>query len=431
MSEVLQVRVTPSNRFAHAGDKSRLKLLIEIDPLSTAEALRPPLNLAVLLDCSTSMHGNPIEQVRQATRHMVSRLRPDDVYSLIAFEASAKVIRSSRPRGDGLEVESLLKDLKASGATNIYDAISSGLEELDRHGGGSRYSRMLLLSDGEATAGITDDEKILALVEKAVEERALAVSTLGIGEDYDEWLLSEISRKTGGNHYFIEQSGQLPKVFAGELEQIERTVARDLVLLISLKEGTGVTWVNRRHRVNFRDVAVQIHLDDVVAGTPMSTVVEFEAQGAEAGVKTVMGVELSYESLAGPGIRHRRESLVELEFVPDMTQVREGIDRLVLRRWEELKALESLDNLIRQVKDREIDTKTAVLELDRKTQSLIKKKSFLVAKTLSNVGKTMLEEGGVSPVLSKKTMVVLDEIQKGIPSKTMIDQGEAGEEPEA
>jgi hypothetical protein len=42
----------------------------------------------------------------------------------------------------------------------------------------------------------------------------------------------------------------------------------------------------------------------------------------------------------------------------------------------------------------------------------------------------MLEEGGVSPVLSKKTMVVLDEIQKGVPSKTMVDQGETGEEPE-
>ena len=421
MSESLKLLTQPSNRYAQAGRTSRLKLLIDLTPLSGFSAVAVPLNLTVLIDRSTSMFGDPLDRVREAVVQLGRRLSNRDVLALVAFDAQVSILREAKPGVDIAELEGQVDGLEAKGATNIHGALEAGRLQAKRHQSTTGINRLLLISDGEATAGITEDEAILELADQ-IAQSGVSISTLGLGEEYDEWLLSEIAHRTGGNHAFIERAAQVPEILASEFDQIKRVVAREVTLRIRLDEGVRITWVNERQKVRFDKNELVLRTSDVLAGSPSSTVLEFETEGHGEGIHPCLTVHVDYQPMDGVSSRVSSESQVELEFVSQTSKIRDGIDRAVLRRWEELKALESLGNILRRVKDKEIDTKTAVLELDKRTQMLIKKKSLGVARTLADFSRTMVEEGGISPTLSKKTIVDMTAIERGVSTKTMVEE---------
>ncbi|HTM23473.1 MAG TPA: VWA domain-containing protein, partial [Kofleriaceae bacterium] len=57
-----------------------------------AQARRPPVNLAVVIDRSASMSGDRIDKAKQAALMVVDRLQDDDTISVITFDSIAEVI---------------------------------------------------------------------------------------------------------------------------------------------------------------------------------------------------------------------------------------------------------------------------------------------------------------------------------------------------
>jgi hypothetical protein len=64
------------------------------------------------------------------------------------------------------------------------------------------------------------------------------VSTLGIGQDYNEALMAEIATQGGGRFYHIETAGQIVAFLAGELGEVACWHARPLHLDLR----TGAPW---------------------------------------------------------------------------------------------------------------------------------------------------------------------------------------------
>ncbi|MEM6929480.1 MAG: hypothetical protein AAF602_21245, partial [Myxococcota bacterium] len=88
----------------------------------------------------------------------------------------------------------------------------------------------LLLSDGVATIGIEESDRIVALAD-AYQEQGLSLSTIGLGDSFDVPLLRDLSEEGAGAFYFVEDSAALTEVFTEEAS----------VFLVPLAEQAVVT----------------------------------------------------------------------------------------------------------------------------------------------------------------------------------------------
>src|SRR6266496_2836229 len=139
--------------------------LLELRPGETSVAHSSlPLNLCLVLDRSGSMHGNKIENLRDATMLVIDMLQPQDFISVIFFNSRTEVAFPSQRITDEArraELKARVAQLRADGGTNMAPAMEAGLIELRKQmslpgggPGGTHVNRLVLLTDA-----ITEKEK--------------------------------------------------------------------------------------------------------------------------------------------------------------------------------------------------------------------------------------------------------------------------------
>jgi Ca-activated chloride channel family protein len=129
------------------------------------------------------MQGEPIEYARQGLERMRGGLEPGDRVHLVTFSTSAQVAVEA-VEGDAPELINAIDAIKADGGTNIYDGLRTGFELVDAHYDPAAQNRVVLLSDGEATEGITNDAKIIEMA-AAFAGLGYGLTTIGVGTDFD------------------------------------------------------------------------------------------------------------------------------------------------------------------------------------------------------------------------------------------------------
>src|SRR5260221_357128 len=67
--------------------KAITKIGLETDRIPRRD-LRPPVNIALVIDRSGSMAGDKIAKAREAALEAVRRLAPDDIVALVVFDTS-------------------------------------------------------------------------------------------------------------------------------------------------------------------------------------------------------------------------------------------------------------------------------------------------------------------------------------------------------
>lgn len=207
-------------------------------PVDPAELPRPPLDLALVIDTSGSMAGAPIEYVREGLLRMLDDLRPEDRVSIVAFSDEAEIL-AERVAGDATAELTLAIDaIGANGKTNIYDGLRTGYDLVanasDPEAG--RQTRVVLLSDGEATAGITSDAKIVAM-SAGFNAIGHSLATIGVGAEFDPVLMRELSESGGGAFYYLEDPAAVQEVFEQEVTTFLVPLARDLRIDVDIDAG--------------------------------------------------------------------------------------------------------------------------------------------------------------------------------------------------
>jgi Ca-activated chloride channel homolog len=204
-----------------------------VDP---AEVSRPPLDLALVIDTSGSMAGAPIEYVREGLLRMLDDLQPEDRVSIVAFSDEAEIL-AERVAGDATAELTLAIDaIHASGKTNIYDGLRTGYELVAVESEAGRQSRVVLLSDGEATSGITSTAKIVAM-SAGFNDIGHTLATIGVGAEFDPVLMRELSESGGGAFYYLEDPAAVQEVFEQEVTTFLVPLARDLRIDVDIDAG--------------------------------------------------------------------------------------------------------------------------------------------------------------------------------------------------
>lgn len=195
---------------------------------------RRPVNVAFVIDRSGSMGGTKIQLARRAIVDAVGRLRPEDRFSIVAYDDQIEVVVESTPASKEARQGALarLASVDARGSTNLAEGWLRGCEQVAAHQTEGSLDRCLLLTDGLANVGITDPME-LERHATALRERGIATTTFGVGADFDEVLLQTMASAGGGNFYYIETPQQIPDLVMSEIGEILDVVARDVVLAVT------------------------------------------------------------------------------------------------------------------------------------------------------------------------------------------------------
>ncbi len=208
-------------------------------PIDPAQLERPPLNLALAIDVSGSMEGESMFYVRSGLERMLSALEPQDRISLVTFSSQAEVAVAD-VSGDDPTLAQAIGGLKADGATNIYDGLRTACELTLANAADDRQNRVILLSDGVATAGLTSDAKIIDMA-SAYNSLGLGLTTIGVGTEFDVELMRTLSEGGSGAFYFLEDPSAVQEVFVEEVTAFTVPLAEE----VSIDIGVGDNYTLR------------------------------------------------------------------------------------------------------------------------------------------------------------------------------------------
>ncbi len=186
-----------------------------------------PIAFCVVLDHSSSMLGEPLNQAKEATKRVIQNLRSNDRFALILFDDRAQTLI---PLQQGLDKETALRTIdriQPGGTTNLTGGWMLGRDAL-KAAPKDMPKKILLLSDGHLNVGITEPEQVKQIVAQGLEQNGIRTSCLGFGPSYLEDLMADLAAATGGTFYDARNPDLLPQIFAAELEGLQSLAVQNL-----------------------------------------------------------------------------------------------------------------------------------------------------------------------------------------------------------
>ena len=198
-------------------------------PGRNSKRKRAPMDLALVIDRSGSMQGEPLAAARKAARGVAQQLRAKDTLSVVVFDDSVDILFEglSMTKAGKTRADAMLAGIHSGGMTCLSEGWLAGAEAVARLGEKDRRSQVILLSDGHANQGILDPRE-LAEHSAALRERGVYTPCVGLGDDYSPEQLSVLSENGGGLLHRAERPQEIIEVLMGELHELMNTYAEDI-----------------------------------------------------------------------------------------------------------------------------------------------------------------------------------------------------------
>lgn len=221
-----------------------------VDP---ATLPRGAVHTAIVLDVSGATAGARTAFVEGA-RHFLAGLRDGDLVSVLTAGRSVRVLASGVAPASTEVADAVIE---ASGETSsevaLYDAIAAaaGLVE------GGELRHIVVVGSGAASAGITDEGRILALVEE-LGRTGTSLSYVGVGDEYQDRLPLALADLGTGAYYYAQNDADLVNVLDLEGRTALFPVARAFELVVHAAEGYRIGRITGAPRTVVTDTTATI-----------------------------------------------------------------------------------------------------------------------------------------------------------------------------
>jgi len=269
-----------------------------------------PLNLVLVIDKSGSMaDDDKMSRVKESLRTMLTRLRPDDIVAIVAFDSSAQVLYPARSIGNGDDVRNAIDCLVPDGSTNLHAGLMLGYAEAKKHFRSGATNRVILLTDGIANKGITTPS-FIAQDSAAQNAHGIDLSTIGVGLELNNDLLRTLARSGRGLYHFISDYKDINKVFVNEVQSLISSVATDVQVRIEYGPGLRLEKIYG-YQPAYANGKISITLDDMNNGLTQVVMAKFRTDSV--GTTVPVKVRLSYFDVKR---KCRVEEVQDLRLVP-------------------------------------------------------------------------------------------------------------------
>jgi Ca-activated chloride channel homolog len=201
-------------------------LLLAAPSLSVDAANVVAKDVIVVLDQSGSMDGEKFRQAQDALKYVLKHLNAEDRFNIVAFSTGTEHYASGlRPASDAPEAARWVDSLAAEGGTNINLALLEALGMADRE----RPTILIFLTDGLATEGVTDSDRILASVQQAAPAN-VRLFDFGVGDDVDTILLDTLAEQNHGASSYVRPGQPIDEAVSGFYAKVSTPVLSNIEL---------------------------------------------------------------------------------------------------------------------------------------------------------------------------------------------------------
>ncbi|MDQ1144300.1 Ca-activated chloride channel family protein [Bacillus sp. SORGH_AS 510] len=174
--------------------------------------VKPPDDIVMVMDISDSMNKtDPHHESLKAAGKLITTMEPNHRATVISFNEKAFITKSMfniKDRAERADAIDQINSLKASGSTDISNALDTAMKEIDEHQQTGRKPMVILFSDGYS-------ELKLDAVVKPYQDKDIIINTIGMSkiDRGGAQLLKLIASRTGGSFYDVKKADELTNVF--------------------------------------------------------------------------------------------------------------------------------------------------------------------------------------------------------------------------
>ncbi len=337
------VTVLPQFDRITADGLRELNLLVRMEGLGEVTGPRPPVDLALVIDRSGSMSGDKIRDVKTASLKLLDTLEPHDTVTLISYSSDVRRHTTRLAVGEGREVlRNHLLGIESGGGTALGPALMQALDDLETGlKDDGRLTHALLLSDGLANEGEQRPDVLGARAAKAF-TRGISVSTLGVGLDYNEDLMTKLADQGGGRYHFIKDANAIAGILGDEMKGLVATVARGIEIELNPTPGTGVAKVFGYPTV--RDGArTTARIGSIGAGQTREVILRLALPALTPPQVALGTLSVGYTDITADSTSRRADVPLSLEITADAAAMQKSERPEVTVRVAEVEAAERLE----------------------------------------------------------------------------------------
>lgn len=209
---------------------------------------RKSINLCIVLDRSGSMR-NAIQSCKNAVESIIDKLNEDDLISLVVYDDNVDIIFNNCSVKDKTHMIAKLQSVTERGSTDIYMGVSRSIDVLLNKqtkltdndttntdvDSNDKTKILFLFSDGLANSGNVNGEEIGKMIYHKSND--IFVSTFGIGDEYDDILMSSIAYCGKGNYFYIQNPNEIPQIVERGLNGLTKYWTKNAKIELSPEDG--------------------------------------------------------------------------------------------------------------------------------------------------------------------------------------------------
>ena len=330
------------------GSEGRVNIALTLqasDSYGSTAAQSRNVDMVIVLDRSGSMQGRKIEDARQAVLKLLSNLSAKDRFALITYSDGVQHVSTLDKVSENHreQIERLIHRITARGGTNLGAGLQAGINLLASVSQNENARKVILISDGLANKGITNPDRLGAIAAVAVQNE-FAVSTVGVGNNFNELLMTTIADRGAGNYYYLENPLAFAEVFQKELLFSKATLATNVSISFPLNKG--ISLVNAAgYPIKIQKNHAVFHPGDLRAGQTRKLFLTLQVPTASTGSFEIGQIKAHYH-FNGQLMQTSLDESFKIACVKNKKEVRASIDKA---SWTEKVIREDYNRLKQEV----------------------------------------------------------------------------------
>ncbi len=338
MAPGIQLRSTLSRGvLPDIAEEQLIYVLLEVSAHGVPTTMpKLPLNLCLVIDRSSSMRGERLQQVKEAANRIVDMLSEDDYLSLVTFNDRAEVVIAAQRMRNKADLKRMIGSVEAAGGTEMATGMALALQEIQRALTSHGVSRIMLLTDGR-TYG---DEGRCVEIARRAQGRGVGLTALGIGNEWNEDLLETMSARENSRTQYITSAGEIAQIFTDEVTRMHSVFAQDVQLRAEMRPGAMLRSLDRVRpfiatvqALEEKDLVWAANLGDWPGSDPQAFLLEVVVPPLSVGDHPLLRLTLRY-SLPGMSLMNQEGNVVLRISVRQAVSVGYEVD-VTVKHWLE------------------------------------------------------------------------------------------------
>lgn len=220
----------------HPENPNKWTIGLSVSGRTLTRELRRNANLSFVLDRSGSMsQEGRLDFVRRGLQQALTQVKDGDVLHITLFDSQVCQLAENFVVGrDSLHhLRHMVERIGPQGSTDLDAGLRRGYQAADAAYRPEYGNRVLLITDALTNTGTTDED-LIALVGKQYDDRRIRLSGVGVGRDFNDSLIDELTERGKGAYVFLGKGDEVDRIMGEGFTSLIEPIATNVHFILHL-----------------------------------------------------------------------------------------------------------------------------------------------------------------------------------------------------